>query len=195
MIEIPLPSAALTEQTIGYLSNNVIIFSSQTKAFQSIKKPGTLLVQTLTWKTFNVESRDLAAFLWALEGSANFVRIPDFAHPRPSGSLAGAPLVNLAGQTGYSLAIKNCQPAATLRAGDWIGLQDNCFRVFKDSAADASGGMVVQLTQPLVNSPANNELVLWDRPAAKYVCTTAISLDMLRGGNVGEVTLDFVQIL
>ena len=87
---------------------------------------------------------------------------PDLATPR--GAATGVPVVDGAGQTGRTLAIRGATASVTgwLRAGDVIKLASGpkVYMVTADADTDASGKATLSIEPALMSSPADGEAVM-----------------------------------
>ena len=106
------------------------------------------------------------SFLVALRGSYGTFLIGDPAARSPQGSIAGTPVVDGAGQSGHTLALRGFTSSATdvLKAGDYIqigtGLSSRLYKVLVDVDADSSGDAVVDIWPRLRTSPADGTSII-----------------------------------
>ena len=93
------------------------------------------------------------------------VSLTDTSRPNPRGSVAGAPVVNGASQTGLTLAVRGFTAHAplVLRSGDWIqvqaldgggNLRTRLYKNLLDVNADESGDATLNIFPRLRESPA-----------------------------------------
>ena len=148
---------------------------------QSFQSPLSQSVQTVEmpgarWKVGfmleNLVEADAAtfqAFMVKLRGKAGRFTLHNFARPTPRGTLTGTPLVMGASQTGNTLIIDACTVAATLLAGDFIGVNGELKMVVADATANGSGQMTLTIEPPLRSSPADNAAITLVQPTATFM--------------------------
>jgi hypothetical protein len=193
---IPFPSIRPDSMRWGYRPNNSVSISPISKAIQVNTKPGALQTVSMTFTEFTTqEANALKAFFYSLEGGANYTKIWDFSKERPSGSLAGAPKVNGAGQAGYAIQIDDCQPGMSVLAGDALEVGGQLNWVASDASANASGDMIINFAFPLLVGPADNSLVVWDRPSLTCICVTDdFGYEVGSGGRIITADLNFMEV-
>ena len=116
----------------------------------------------LQWNSLTeADYAPVAAFIESLRGQYTpfDIVLPIISTPR--GQAGGTPLVAGSGHSGTSLPIDGA-PASMqgwLKAGDVIRLagHSKVYRLAADADTDASGAVTLQLVQPLMQSPADNE--------------------------------------
>ena len=107
------------------------------------------------------QGRALRAFVGAQQGGDKFQFIA--ASMQPRGVATGTPLVNGAGQTGYSINTDGWTPsiANIMRAGDIfkLGNHSKVYELAADVSSDASGQAVLVTTTPLRMSTTDNDII------------------------------------
>ena len=150
----------------GLETNTQSFTSPFTKAVQRVALGGSRWMATLSLPAMR---RDRAAawqaFFDKLEGGANTFSAFDPDGVIPRGAAGGTPLVNGAGQTGSTLVIDGCTPNVMfLRAGDYFGVNGEFKRLTADALANGSGQVTLQFKPALRSSPADNAVVVVNRP-------------------------------
>lgn len=84
-------------------------------------------------------------------------------HTAPLGSWTGSPVVDVAGQTGYTLNLRGLTASQTgiAKAGDLIriGTDLKVYRVAADANSNGTGKATITLTQALMVSPADGAAI------------------------------------
>jgi hypothetical protein len=108
------------------------------------------------------QAQNWIAFLMALHGQANVFQLGDPLAVSPQGSGLGTPLVDGAGQTGYSIALKGWTPSAAgvLLPGDWIQIGYRIYRTMVAADADGTGNLVLSIWPQLRESPPDSTVVI-----------------------------------
>lgn len=164
-IQLPYP-LGVTTCRFGLETNTQSFVSPFTKAVQRVALGGS------RWRadySLPPMKRDRAAvwkaFFDQLEGGANTFYGYDPDNVRPRGLALGTPLVNGASQTGSTLNIDGCSAGLLfLRAGDYFSVNGEYKRVTADATANGSGQVTLQFKPALRNSPADNAVIVVDRP-------------------------------
>jgi len=119
----------------------------------------------------------LQAFLLKLRGQTNNFTMHNWARPIPRGTALGSPVVNnssgspLTSQTGASLITNGWTAGATMKAGDYFGVNSELKMSVADSTADGGGNMVLTFEPPLRNSPSHGAAITTTRPTAIFMLT------------------------
>jgi hypothetical protein len=108
-------------------------------------------------------------------GSARFL-LRDTSLPNPRGSWAGTPVVNGAGQSGQTLAVKGLTASSTqiARSGDWLQLGDGVstparlHMVILDANSDGSGDASLRIFPRLRESPADGAAIATVRAKGEF---------------------------
>ncbi len=125
---------------------------------------------TLRWNRLTeADHAPVAAFIESLRGKYTPFNIVLPLISTPLGVGGGTPLVAGAGHTGLALPIDGAPVSTTgwLKAGDVFRLagHSKVYRLAADADTDAAGAVTLQLVQPLMSSPADNEaLTITDVP-------------------------------
>lgn len=142
--------------------------------FQDIIRPGSRWLMTASWKVFTNDDQQ-AYIAWSAQMARGGSRsaLPNFAYAK-RGSAAGTPLVNGAGQTGFSLNTKGWTASAAnvLRAGDMFQVTDGTLHqlvmVTADISADGSGHAAVPITPSLRIKPTDSSALVTTNPTAYF---------------------------
>jgi hypothetical protein len=112
---------------------------------------------TLEGKLSEDESLDLQAFRVELRGRVNSFRLAATSKPQFTVSM---PLqVNGAGQTGFSLAVKNGPAGAVIKRGHKLTINDQLLMNMTTVTLNGSGQGTLTLSNPLRTSPANSAAI------------------------------------
>ena len=140
---------------------------------------------------------DIIAFVEAQRGQwGNFLMaLPGYTVPL--GSWAGAPVVNVAGQTGYTLNLRGLTASQTgiAKAGDLIriGADLKVYRVAADVNSDAGGLCTITLVQALMISPADGVAITFSNVQFTMACASDIAESPIRPGMIQDFVLDVVE--
>lgn len=152
---------------------------------ENVRKVGAQYYRcTLKWNSLSAaDFAPVNAFIESLRGrfSTFTVVLPLISTPRGVGG--GAPVVLGAGQSGLVLNVDGC-PVSTpgwLKANDVFTLaaHNKVYRLAADADTDGTGAVALQLVQPLMESPADNEALT----------ITDVPFTMRRGSDVQKFTL------
>ena len=156
----------------GSISNTLVAISPFNGATQTAELPGTHWKCTLSWNYLNrANSRILEAFLMQLRGMSGRFYLHNFAHPIPSGTPQGSPLIDgvhtaplsAINTTGWTIS-----RSGLLLPGDYIGFgslaNTELKLVTSQVDSDASGGAVINIEPPLRNSLAGSEAITVTKP-------------------------------
>lgn len=114
------------------------------------------------------------AFKLKLNGRAGTFLMGDPAYAGPRGTMAGTPVVDGAGQSGQSLAIRGLTPSATsvLLAGDYLqlgtGATSRLHMNLTDADADGAGEAELDLWPDLRESPADGAAIVTAEPVGVW---------------------------
>lgn len=133
------------------------------------------------------------AFLNALRGQTNICYLWHLAQPVPQGTMRGAPSAQAAAIGSQTLSL-NTTPAATLMAGDMIGVSGLLLQVAEDALANGAGVMAVKVVNKLRLAVANGSAVTWNRPTAPFRKVSKPSFQHFFGYADG-VSIDFVEVI
>ena len=111
------------------------------------------------------QAQQWIAFLLALRGQANVFQLGDPLAVSPQGSGAGAPLVDGAGQTGYTIKLKGFTASAAnvLLPGDWIQIGYRIYRTLIAASADSTGRLALSIWPQIRESPGDGAAVVLNR--------------------------------
>lgn len=175
--------------------------NEETKTFTSYERPGHLWRQQITLPDLSGDERvEMQMFLVELRGQQNRALLPDFAHQR-RGAGGGTPVVNGAGQSGYTLAVSGCPASVTwLKRGDYLQLANyELFRVMTDAVTNGSGQVTISIYPKIRTAPASGSAVEINNPRARCRLNTRTAswtniADPLDGHRVRSgFSLDFIQ--
>lgn len=103
------------------------------------------------------DAEEWIAFLAKLNGPEGTFYIGDPDGQTPRGTGGGTPLVNGASQTGQDLITDGWNLSeAVLKAGDYIQIDDNLYKVLEDVTSDGSGNATISLFPKVRTAHANN---------------------------------------
>lgn len=110
-----------------------------------------------------------SALVLGLEGRVNFLAVYDLRKQEPKGTLRGTPTMAAAGAAGAASIQVRGVAGATLKRGDWIGVNQGgnnrqLLHVQADVAATAGGVLTVSFMPRLRVPVANGSAVVWNRP-------------------------------
>ena len=116
----------------------------------------------------------ILAALIQLKGKFGTLLLGDPDAKTPSGSWAGAPVVDGASQTGQTLAIRGFTASQTnvAKAGDYlqvgIGETQRLHKVLKDANSDGSGKATLDIFPRLRESPADGATIVTSSPEGVF---------------------------
>lgn len=152
----------------------------------------------LEWR--NVPRATMApiiAFVEAQRGQfGNFLTVLA-GYTAPLGSWAGAPVVNVAGQTGYTLNLRGftINQTGVAKAGDLIriGTDVKVYRVAADANSNGSGLATITLTQALMASPVDGAVITSSNVQFTFAAASDVAESPMRPGLLQDFTLDVVE--
>lgn len=112
------------------------------------------------------DAEDFAAWLFSLRGKEGSFLMGDPSAATPRGSAGGTPLVDGAGQTGLTLAVKGGPLSTTnwLKAGDYIqlgsGASTRLHKVLVAANTDGAGKATLDIWPRLRSSPADGAAIV-----------------------------------
>ena len=163
MTTYAFPSITPTDSQFTLISNTRTFVSPITGYTQTVARKGSRWKVSLNFRNLDGDSRaELQAFLVKLDGQTHRFTLHDHAYTRRgTGNNTGAPAVNGASQLGSSLILNNATASVTnwLRAGDYLGVNNQLFMVTDDCNSDGSGGVTVNIKPPIRTSPADTATV------------------------------------
>jgi len=194
---LTLPDSAFTASSVGADFNNRTT-QSLARVPQTVSAAGDLLILEfqLPRKT-RAQIAAWQAFGMALRGSYGSFYGYDPDAPTPRGSAPGAPLVNGADQSGYTLVTDGWTASQTniLRAGDWIEVGGLLRMVVADVDSDGSGNATLDISPGIGagQSPADNAAIVTTNPKGKFRLVedrVKWDSDMLRLGMMSFVAVE-----
>lgn len=133
-----------------------------------------------------VQRGQLGNFLMALAG-----------YTAPLGSWAGSPVVDIAGQTGYTLNLRGLtfSQAGIAKAGDLIrvGTDLKVYRVAADANSNGAGKATITLTQALMASPVDGAAITSTNVQFTFACASDVAESPIRPPFLQDFTLDVVE--
>jgi len=122
MATLPIfPTLFPTTVKWGIKARTQTFVSSLNGAEQTAELPGARWFADLSYKTLDeAQARPLIAFLARMRGSSGRFLLHDAGHVVPRGTIAGAPTVSGASQTGNTVVLTGF--TGTLLEGDYVGL-------------------------------------------------------------------------
>lgn len=138
------------------------------------------------------------AFLLALRGQADTFTTTVPGHTTPLGTWLGLPVVNGAGQTSYTVALRGltASQAAAARAGDLLKFagHSKVYMVTADAASDGTGLATVTIQPPLIAAISDGETL----SATDVSFTVALASDNLDSnlttGIFYSLEIDMVEV-
>ena len=109
------------------------------------------------------------AYLMAASSAGNWILLHHFQRPLPLGTMRGSPVITTT-QAANSREISiTTTAAATLLAGDVLGVASQLVQVgYGGAVADGAGAMVVPLALPLRRAVTAGAAVTWDKPTGTF---------------------------
>lgn len=180
MALISAPDSFLSVMTQAEVTLPRVDFQTRsifTKKRQVISYPSAALwrVSLATYPQTPAEAGAWRRFVMALRGRENWFQCPVPLYSGPATGYAGpAAQVDGAGQSGFSLNLKNITPSANYAAaGDIFTVADQCFVISADVTADGAGEAEITFDTPLHASPANNAALNLNTPY--FLCASMTS--------------------
>jgi hypothetical protein len=153
------------------VSNTQSFESPLSGAVQTVEMPGARWRASFTFQALDASDAGiLRAHLARLRGRSGRFYLHNMARSVPTGSAAGSPLVNGAGQSGTTLITDGWTPNQTgaLKAGDFFGVNGELKMVVADVNSDGSGNATITFEPPLRGTPADNLQVITNKPTAIF---------------------------
>lgn len=135
------------------------------------------------------------AWILSLLSTGDFVRLQHFQRSTPLGTMRGTPTVGLAALAGARTIRIQTTAAATLVAGDMLGIGTQLLMVdYAGATANGSGVMDVPLVLPLVQAVAVSDAVTWSAPTGQFqMVADSLMLSYLGRRNQARLELSFIQ--
>lgn len=165
---ISMPTTPPAPQTVDWTMNDIVA---------SVISPFTGQQQTQDWQAGwmecsismppmqHADAQAWAAFFMQCRGMANTFQFGDPLAVAPRGTGSGTPVVNGAGQSGFSLATKGWTASASgvLLPGDWIQIGTSparIYRVLSGVTSDGSGNATISIWPQLRESPNDGQTII-----------------------------------
>lgn len=149
--------------------------------------------------TFNNRSEAEAgareAVFARLRGRANRLQLWNMKRPRPLGTqIAAAAVKTSASQGATSVTLKSATANATLKAGDWFGVNGMLLMCVADAAVNGAGEVTLTFEPPARKAMAADAVVTFDRPTALFIADgDEIRHTALRGRIAGPFSVGMVE--
>ena len=161
MTTYAFPSITPSTSTWAYTPNTRAYRSPLTNSIQTVGRKGSLWHVTLQFNNLDEAQRaEMQAFLVRLNGQQHRFTLNDHAYTR-RGTGGGSPKVDVAGQTGGSLNLRDAAVSVTpwLMAGDYFSVANELKMVVADCNSDGDGDVPVFFQPNLRTSPADGAVV------------------------------------
>lgn len=139
----------------------------------------------------------IIAFIEAQRGQFGNFLMALASYTAPLGSWAGSPVVNIAGQTGYTLNLRGLTASQTsiAKAGDLIriGTDLKVYRVAADANSNGSGLATITLTQAMMTSPVDGEVITSSNVQFTFAAASDVAESPMRPAFLQDFTLDVVE--
>jgi hypothetical protein len=142
------------------------------------------------------DSRVLNAFLAQLRGPSGRFYLPNWAHPEPSGTALGTPLVNGGAQTGTTLITYGWQAnqSQLLLKGDFIEVGGELKIIVDDATSDSGGNATLSIEPPLRTSPTYGESITTSSPKAKMMLLpSSTTILRTRSPRISSITIQCME--
>jgi hypothetical protein len=162
---IPTPGTPSAPASMEFTAEDIVAVSvspftgqQQVQDWQASFLEASVSMPPLT----HVQAQQWIAFLLSLRGQANVFQLGDPLAVSPQGSGAGAPLVDGAGQTGYTINLRGFTPSAAnvLLPGDWIQIGYRIYRTLVAVSADANGKVALSIWPQIREPPPDAAVVV-----------------------------------
>lgn len=166
---IEFPTATKAISSIDVRATNAVAFGRSPFTFsgQTFVYPGQMWLADVKLKPMKrSDAEQWISWLVSLRGMLGTFLLDYPTGATARGNPSGTPLVNGAGQTGGTLAIKGATPSITgwLKAGDYIQLGSagtaRLHKVLADANSNGSGNVTVDIWPHLRSSPVNSSTVI-----------------------------------
>lgn len=156
-----------------YLETNTATFQSPVnKAVQRMERSGALWQAVYTLPSMKrADAMVWKAFFLKLKGRVHTFSAYDPECAQPRGVATGTPLVKGGSQVGGSLNIDGCTASVTgwLLAGDYFEVNGELKQLVQDANTNGSGETTLVFEPPLRASPADNAVLVTDKPSCKMI--------------------------
>ncbi len=201
---VSLPRGLLiTEQGWGIARHDLTFGAGETGSKQTVMLGPPRLTCSMS-SPDRMRSDDGAVWqslLFDLEGSVNHLAVYDWRNPVPRGTARGTWTTTgpvAAGATVMTVAVAGGVVGATIKRGDWIGVnQGSASRQLlhvQDDAAVVGASLTIRFKHALRSALANGAQVVWDRPTCLMKQTNGDATWSNYGGGMrGGYSLDLVE--
>lgn len=140
----------------------------------------------------------IIAFIESQRGQFGNFLMSLAGYTAPMGSWAGSPVVDGAGQTGYTLNLRSFTASQTgvAKAGDLIRIGSTDIKVYRvaaDANSDGTGFAAVTLTQAMMASPADATAITSSNVQFTFACASDVAESPIRPGLFQDFSLDVVE--
>ena len=153
---------------VGYAESE-FTFQQQKQVHQGDLRTAEFLYRPMVRE----RAAQLEAALESLRGGGTFYLGPTGNEKTPRGIATGTPLVDGAGQTGYTLATKGWTAAQTgiLKAGDWLAFGGHLYRIEADANSNGGGLATVTLTTRIRVATTDSAPITVNSPVGTFRLT------------------------
>jgi hypothetical protein len=162
---VPTPTAPSAPASMEFMAEDTVAVSispftgqQQVQDWQASFLEASVSLPPLT----HIQAQAWIAFLLSLHGQANTFQLGDPLAVSPQGNANGTPLVDGAGQTGYTLNLRGWANGAqfVLMPGDWIQIGYRLYRTIYCPYADDTGRLALSIWPQLRESPPDGAVVI-----------------------------------
>jgi len=158
---------------IGLRSSVIVSTSALSGNVQTVEIPGSRWVVGMMYAGQVLADRaEVEAFWVKVQGQINRVSLWHLSRPAPRGSMRGSPVMASTAAIGATTAAITTTPAATVKAGDMLGLGGQLVQILADAQADGGGALTVSFAPRLRAAATSGSAVVWDKPTANFILTT-----------------------
>lgn len=171
-----LSRAAPSRMTWRIAPNQQTFDSPFDKSVYVVEVPGARWVFQIDFDSLQEpDAAKIESFLVKLRGQVNTFTMHNWVRPVPRGTALGTPVVNnssgspLTAQTGNTLITNGWTAGATMKEGDYFGVNGELKMVTADATADGSGNMTLTFEPALRSSPSHGAALTTTRPTATFI--------------------------
>lgn len=193
---IALPARFCPNSFSLRMQTNQLAFASPYGGSEQVIDKGNdrwVLSLSLPNRTF-AQAAAIEAFIGALRGMTNTVALYHWVRKVPRGTMRGSPVSWATSAGSDTINITTGNPAATLLAGDMIGVGGLLLQVAEDCTADGVGILQAKLVNRLRYAVAIDTPVIWDKPTAPFRLASPSAVQYIPG-YAPEVAFDFVEAI
>ena len=194
---------APTEYDLRLAPNSAFLQSPLTGVVQTVARPGERWLYTVTWKAIKgAERADILGFFAQGNGGEHRFRMPFFGWTN-RGAFGGTPVVDGAGQTGSTIAIRGCDLSVTnwVRRGDIVRFSNEISVVTADADSDGTGDISISIMPRIRTSPDDGETLRTNTDTGGlWILTSPVDFSasaLNRQGSelISDLTLEFADDL